>query len=67
MNLDFERRGARFEETCVATVALPEWRVARVATGQLAGDGKLWEVEFLIGDVETDHAPVSHPEIEGEQ
>lgn len=67
LDFDFERRGARFGETCVAVVAFPEWRISRVATGQLAGDGKLWEVEFLIGDVETDHAPVSHPEIEGEQ
>ena len=59
LNSDFERRGARFEGTC-----------SRVVTGHLAGDNRLREVGFPIGDVETGRAPVSppvHPGIEGRQ
>ena len=52
LGFDFARRGARFEETCVAMVALPEWRIARVVTGQLTGRNRLWEAEIPIGDGE---------------
>lgn len=51
----------------MAMVALPELRVARVVTGHLAGDNRLREVEFPIGNVETGHAPASPPAIEGQR
>ena len=67
LDFDFERRGARFEGTCVARVALPEWRIARVVTGQSTGDDKLWEVEIPISDGETGRAPAAPPTIEGQR
>lgn len=65
LDFDFQRRGARFEKTCVAMVALPEWRIARVATGQFAGDGKLWEAEIPFGEAETGPAPAPLSAFEG--
>ena len=47
-NLDFrlEERGAWFDGNCVARVTLPDYRVARVRTGQFeSGVGELWRVE----------------------
>lgn len=48
-NLDFrlEERGAWFDGNCVARVTLPDYRVARVRTGQFeSGVGELWRVEI---------------------
>ncbi len=48
-NLDFEfnEHGARFNDECVATVALPEYEIARLRTGQFAPNGEVhWEVAF---------------------
>ena len=46
-NLDFEfkRRGALFEDNCVALMALPRYESERIRTGQydLDGEGALWE------------------------
>ncbi len=53
-NLDFpfDRRGAISGERCVATVALPEYDISEISTGQfLSVDGgynHLWEGEFLL-------------------
>ena len=51
-NLDFAfgDRGLRYEGACLASVALPEYGVARVRTGQSSEDGAIWEGEFAVGD-----------------
>ena len=63
-DFDFRRHGARFDETCIAIVALPEWRVARVVTGQFTDDNGIWQADIPIGDGETGRAPASPPAIE---
>ncbi len=49
-NLDFDsddRRGGMFDGRCMITMALPEYDVIRVRTGQyVPGEARLWEVEF---------------------
>ena len=50
-NLDFafDRRGAIFGGTCMATIALPDYAIAHVRTGQFAsGSGRLWEGGFEV-------------------
>ena len=50
LDFDFARRGAVTEGgTCVASVDLPGYPVARVRTGQwVRGEGRLWETEFEV-------------------
>ncbi len=49
-NLDFDyddRRSVMFDGRCMITMALPEYDVIRVRTGQyVPGEDRLWEVEF---------------------
>ena len=49
-NLDFAfgDRGLRYEGRCMASVVLPDYAVARVATGQFAPDGEAWRAEFAL-------------------
>ena len=50
-NLDFtfDRRGVAFGGTCMATIALPDYAIAHVRTGQFAsGTGRLWEGGFEV-------------------
>ena len=51
-NLDFEiwQRGGRVGGRCVATVALPDYPIASVATGQYDETGRLWTAEFALSD-----------------
>ena len=51
-NLDFwfRERGLRHGDRCMASVALPEYAVARVVTGQYDASGHLWEAELAVGD-----------------
>ena len=51
-NLDFwfRERGLRHGDRCMATVALPEYAVARIVTGQYDASGHLWEAELAIGE-----------------
>ena len=51
-NLDFAfgDRGLRYEGACLASVALPDYAVARIRTGQFDEDGEIWEGEFAVGD-----------------
>ena len=44
-NLDFPV-GARIDGNCVATALLPDYPIARIRTGQFAGEGIRWQVEF---------------------
>ena len=47
-NLDFgfDVRGVLFDGKCTAAVDLPQYGIARIATGQFDGAGRIWEVEF---------------------
>ena len=49
-NLDFSlwQRGGRFSERCVATVALPDYPIASIRTGQYDEAGERWAVEFAL-------------------
>lgn len=50
-NLDFEfdRRGFRFAGRCAARINLPEYPIARIATGQWeTGKGTVWEGEIAL-------------------
>ena len=51
-NLDFwfRERGLRHGDRCMATVALPEYGIARVVTGQYDASGHLWEAELAGGE-----------------
>ena len=51
-NLDFAfgDRGLRHEGRCLASVPLPDYPVARLATGQFEGDARLWEGEIAFGE-----------------
>ncbi len=51
-NLDFAfaDRGLRYDGACLARVALPEYAIASVATGQFEGARRLWEGEIAFGD-----------------
>ena len=53
-NLDFPlwQRGGRFGGRCVATVALPDYPIASIRTGQYDETGELWSVEFTLPDGE---------------
>ena len=51
-NLDFQffLNGARFDDQCVASVALPDYPIASVRTGQyVSGGGEIWRAEFEVG------------------
>ena len=50
-NLDFwfRERGLRHGDRCMASVALPEYAIARVVTGQYTEDGAIWEAELALG------------------
>ena len=49
-NLDFEfgEHGALFDGACLAMLALPDYRIARIRTGQFGTDGSsvAWRVDF---------------------
>ena len=51
-NLDFifDLQATRFDETCLTTVELPDYGIARIRTGQYDGSGQLWSVEFTLPD-----------------
>ena len=45
----FADRGVRFGGTCMAQIALPDYEVRSVRTGQYDDGGHLWDAEFAIG------------------
>ena len=50
-NLDFAfaRRGGHFDGKCLAAVALPNYPIKEIRTGQhIPGQGELWAVEFMV-------------------
>ena len=53
LDFDFFLRGALLDGKCVASVALPDYPVAGVRTGQSAGgEGELWGVEIAMEGVD---------------
>ena len=51
-NLDFDFRlnGVVFNGKCAAVIALPEYAIARIKTGQFTrGGGRVWEAGFAVG------------------
>ena len=53
-NRDFEfgsAGGVRYDEHCLVSVALPEYAIDRIYTGQYMPDaGRLWETEFTVAE-----------------
>ena len=52
-NLDFSfsEYGAHRGGKCLAAVALPDYAVARIRTGQfVSGEGQIWRAEFAAGE-----------------
>ncbi len=48
-NFDFVRQGGRFDGKCLAAVALPDYPIAALRTGQyVPGQGDLWSVELVL-------------------
>ena len=56
LDFDFKRLGVWIDETCAAMIALPDWEVARIVTGQFTGSKRLWEADIPLAEVETGHA-----------
>ena len=51
LDFDFDERGVIFDGKCMAKVALPEYAVTRIATGQyvtVSSYNHLWEAEFRL-------------------
>ncbi len=46
LDFDFEWRGVIFEGKCMAAIALPEYAITSIRTGQFTDEGRLWEGEF---------------------
>ena len=48
LDFDFVQQGVRFDGTCLASVPLPDYDIARISTGQYAPHGgELWRGEFV--------------------
>ena len=51
-SLDFAfgpgERGLRYEGVCMASVALPDYAIAGVATGRFTPEGEVWRAEFAV-------------------
>ena len=46
----FDRRGGPFDGKCLAAVALPNYPIKEIRTGQyVPGQGELWAVELMVG------------------
>ncbi len=48
LDFDFFLRGALLDGKCVASVALPDYPVAFVRTGQFTEQGRVWRAEFVV-------------------
>ena len=46
LNFNLFERGARVGDVCMATVELPEYGIAHIATGQFTARGELWRTAF---------------------
>ena len=54
LDFDFDKRGVIFDGRCMARVPLPEYDIARIATGQYvrvrSSYNHIWEAEFRLDD-----------------
>ena len=48
INFQFGQRGVLHGDRCMASVALPDYGIARVVTGQYDASGHLWEAELAL-------------------
>ncbi len=48
LGLAFGDRGVRFGDTCMARIALPDYALRSVRTGQYDASGHLWDAEFAL-------------------
>ena len=46
LDFDFPERGLLFDGKCLVSIALPQYAIARITTGQFDADGRIWQVEF---------------------
>ena len=50
LDFDFFPNGAVFDGKCAARIALPEYAIASIRTGQFVGGiGEIWSAEFAVG------------------
>ena len=53
LDFDFDGRGVIFDGRCMARIALPEYDITRIRTGQyVPGEGQVWKGEFLFNAAE---------------
>ena len=53
LDFDFLLRGAAFDGKCAARVALSNYAIANIRTGQFGPQGELWSADFAVGGEET--------------
>ena len=46
----FYKRGARYDDACLARVILPDYPIERVRAGQFEGDEGIWSAFFVLDD-----------------
>ena len=46
LDFDFAEQGLLFDGKCLVSVDLPQYDIARIATGQFDSDDRVWRVEF---------------------
>ncbi len=50
-DFSWRKRGLRFDDKCLASIALPHYDIARIKTGQFYDDGvRVWEVEISLNE-----------------
>ena len=57
---------ARIDGNCVAAIALPDYPIAAIRTGQLTDEGVLWEAEVVFGEAAPDYAAARREALAGE-
>ena len=46
----FYKRGARYDDACIARVALPDYPIERIRAGQYDGDDEIWSAFYVFDD-----------------
>ena len=50
-DFDFSEQGLRFDDKCLASIALPHYAIARIETGQFYDDGvRVWEAKIFLNE-----------------
>ena len=50
LTFPFYKRGARFDDVCLAYVILPDYPIERIHAGQSDDDGVVWSAFFVLND-----------------